>query len=188
MADLPIVCTLTPDAIRQRQQGLLSNLLRSAEACEPLPDGVYTCETCLDNDRSGGDTPVPLKIKVIVEGDELTVDYTDSGAQSHHATLSLTGTYTASDFRFESDQNGGTTYPSPNSGWASEIALDIEMVSAVCPSCKILLVEATSPTTGNLGTAVNTAVAQGAIAVSNTVNPVVMPPAYDRRGVPPRPE
>src|ERR1700747_2130398 len=26
-----------------------------------MPDGVYACETYLDNDRSGGDTPVPLK-------------------------------------------------------------------------------------------------------------------------------
>ena len=42
------------------------------------------------------------------------------------------------------------------------------MVSAICPNCKILLVEANSPTTANLGTAVNTAVAQGAVAVSNS--------------------
>jgi hypothetical protein len=46
--------------------------------------------------------------------------------------------------------------------------LDIEMVSAICPNCHILLVEASSPTTANLGTAVNTAVAQGAVAVSNS--------------------
>ena len=35
------------------------------------------------------------------------------------------------------------------------------MVSAACPQCKILLVEANSPTIGNLGTAVNTAVSHG---------------------------
>ena len=40
-----------------------------------MPDGVYRCETWLDNDRSGGDEPVPIKVKVIVEGDELTVDF-----------------------------------------------------------------------------------------------------------------
>ena len=67
------------------------------------------------------------------------------------------------------NQNGATSpLPSANSGWAGEIALDIEMVSATCPQCKILLVEASSPTTGNLGTAVNTAVSMGAIAVSNS--------------------
>ena len=67
------------------------------------------------------------------------------------------------------NQNGATSpLPAANSGWSSEIALDLEMVSAVCPNCHILLVEASSPTTGNLGTAVNTAVAQGAVAVSNS--------------------
>jgi len=67
------------------------------------------------------------------------------------------------------NQNGGTSpLPAPNTGWAGEIMLDIEMVSAVCPQCKILLVEATSADLGNLGTAVNQAVTQGAIAVSNS--------------------
>ena len=33
-----------------------------------------------------------------------------------------------------------------NAGWAQEIALDLDMVSAICPNCKILLVEASSPT------------------------------------------
>ncbi len=38
-----------------------------------MPDGDYTAETYLDNDRNSGDTPVPIKVKVIVEGDEYTV-------------------------------------------------------------------------------------------------------------------
>ena len=67
------------------------------------------------------------------------------------------------------NQNGATSpLPSANAGWGSEEMLDIEMVSAICPSCHILLVEANSPTTANLGTAVNSAVAQGAVAVSNS--------------------
>src|SRR5438094_3581347 len=31
-----------------------------------MPDGTYTTETYLDNDRSGGEEPVPIKVKVIV--------------------------------------------------------------------------------------------------------------------------
>ncbi len=42
------------------------------------------------------------------------------------------------------------------------------MVSAVCPNCHILLVEASSATLKNLGTAVNTAVRLGAKEVSNS--------------------
>src|SRR4051794_27049718 len=66
------------------------------------------------------------------------------------------------------DQNGGTNYPSPDTGWAGEISLDVDMVSAICPSCHILLVEATSATIQNLGTAVNRAVTMGAKYVSNS--------------------
>jgi N-methylhydantoinase B len=47
-----------------------------------MPDGVYRTETYLDNDRSGGEEPVPIIVKVIVEGDELTVDYTDMASQA----------------------------------------------------------------------------------------------------------
>jgi N-methylhydantoinase B len=47
-----------------------------------MPDGVYLTETYLDNDRSGGEEPVPIKIKVIVAGDDLTVDYSDMAPQA----------------------------------------------------------------------------------------------------------
>jgi subtilase family serine protease len=40
-----------------------------------------------------------------------------------------------------------------NVGWAEEESLDVDMVSAICPNCKILLVEASSPSTGALSTA-----------------------------------
>jgi subtilase family serine protease len=66
------------------------------------------------------------------------------------------------------DQTGGTNYPSVNAGWASEIALDIEMVSAICPQCNILLVEANSASYGDLGAAVNYAASQGVVAISNS--------------------
>jgi hypothetical protein len=58
--------------------------------------------------------------------------------------------------------------PTADTGWAGEISLDVDMVSAVCPSCHILLVEASQPSTDDLGTAVNTAVSLGAKYVSNS--------------------
>lgn len=39
MADLPIMCTLTPVALRARREGLLSNLLKRAHSHEELPVG-----------------------------------------------------------------------------------------------------------------------------------------------------
>ena len=66
------------------------------------------------------------------------------------------------------DQSGGRTYPVADPGWSQEISLDLDMVSAVCHACHILLVEATSSSQANLGAAVNTAVRLGADAVSNS--------------------
>ena len=66
------------------------------------------------------------------------------------------------------NQSGGTSYPRANGGWAQEISLDLDMVSAICPNCKILLVEATSNSLTNLGSSVNEAAALGANAISNS--------------------
>ncbi|MGB7589590.1 MAG: S8 family serine peptidase, partial [Solirubrobacterales bacterium] len=60
------------------------------------------------------------------------------------------------------------SYPSANSGWALEIALDVEVAHATCPNCKILLVEANSASLANLAAAVNTAAALGAKEISNS--------------------
>jgi subtilase family serine protease len=71
---------------------------------------------------------------------------------------------------FKKVNQSGKASPLPrgDSGWGQEISLDVDMVSAVCPTCKILLVEASSAAMTNLGAAVNTAVALGAVAVSNS--------------------
>jgi hypothetical protein len=58
--------------------------------------------------------------------------------------------------------NAGST------GWDVEESLDVEMVSAICPLCHIILVEANSADTADLGTGVNAAVALGADFVSNS--------------------
>src|SRR5215469_5096528 len=67
------------------------------------------------------------------------------------------------------NQNGAASpLPASDPGWAMEESLDVDMVSAICPLCHIILVEANSATDADLGTAVNTAVALGAKFVSNS--------------------
>jgi subtilase family serine protease len=67
------------------------------------------------------------------------------------------------------DQNGGTRLPRFDLGWAQEQALDVDAVSAACPDCKIVVVQAASPTFANLGTAVRTAAKlPGVVAISNS--------------------
>ncbi|KUM77865.1 putative Ig domain-containing protein [Streptomyces griseorubiginosus] len=66
-------------------------------------------------------------------------------------------------------QTGSTTsLPTNDTGWAGEEALDIDMVSAVCPNCNITLVEANSANDTDLGIAENEAVSLGAKVVSNS--------------------
>jgi hypothetical protein len=40
MSDLPIACTLTPDALRVRREGLLADLLRRAESRDLTAEGL----------------------------------------------------------------------------------------------------------------------------------------------------
>ncbi len=98
--------------------------------------------------------------------------YDDPNAESDLATYrsqyGLPACTSASGCFKKVNQTGGTSLPTADSGWAEEESLDLDMVSAVCPNCRILLVEATSPTMANLGTAVNTAVSLGAKYVSNS--------------------
>ncbi|MEO7235037.1 MAG: hypothetical protein ABIW80_06645 [Lapillicoccus sp.] len=67
------------------------------------------------------------------------------------------------------NQSGGTSLPRTDVGWSQEQALDLDAVSAACPDCKILLVQASSASFANLGAAVNTAAKHsGVVAISNS--------------------
>ncbi|WP_405990884.1 putative Ig domain-containing protein [Streptomyces sp. NBC_00986] len=99
--------------------------------------------------------------------------YNDPNAESDLATyrsnFGLSACTKASGCFKQVSQTGSTTsLPTNDTGWAGEEALDIDMVSAVCPNCNIILVEATSATDANLGTAENEAVTLGAKFVSNS--------------------
>ncbi|MET8640853.1 putative Ig domain-containing protein [Streptomyces sp. NPDC004675] len=99
--------------------------------------------------------------------------YNDPNAESdlatYRSTYGLSACTKANGCFKQVSQTGSTTsLPSNNTGWAGEEALDIDMVSAVCPNCKIILVEANSANDTDLGTAENEAVALGAKFVSNS--------------------
>lgn len=65
-------------------------------------------------------------------------------------------------------QTGTSSYPRANGGWAQEISLDLDMVSAACEECSILLVEASSASFANLAAAEVTAGTLGAKVISNS--------------------
>jgi hypothetical protein len=71
-------------------------------------------------------------------------------------------------FRKVNQSGAARPLPAADYGWAEEISLDLDAVSAACPSCHILLVEAGNSRTGPLTTAIDTAVRLGAVAVANS--------------------
>ena len=85
----------------------------------------------------------------------------------------------------KTNQTGGTSLPSANAGWSNEIDLDLQITSAICPTCSILLLEANSASIANLGTAVTTASNTAHVrAISNSYGisgdyPASFAPAFD---------
>jgi subtilase family serine protease len=96
-----------------------------------------------------------------------------SGAESdlavYRSTYGLPACTTANGCFKKLNQTGGTSsYPRNDTGWSQESALDLDMASAMCPGCKLILVEANSATLANLAAAVRTAAATGALVISNS--------------------
>jgi hypothetical protein len=113
----------------------------------------------------GGSAGSGLTVAVVDAGDAPTAEADLAAYRSFYGLPACT---TANGCFRKVNQNGDQgSYPA-DAGWGQEIALDIDMVSAACPNCKILLVEADSASFNDLGASVNTAVSLGAVAVSNS--------------------
>ncbi|HLX50922.1 MAG TPA: S53 family peptidase [Streptosporangiaceae bacterium] len=99
--------------------------------------------------------------------------YDDPGAEADLATYrtsyGLPSCTTANGCFSKVNQDGVQgSYPPADEGWAVEISLDLDMVSAACPRCHILLVEANSAAVSDLAAAEDTAAGLGANVVSNS--------------------
>ncbi len=106
--------------------------------------------------------------------------------RSHYGISTCT---TASGCFRKVNQNGGSVPPSTSAEWSEEISLDLDMVSAICPNCHILLVEASTESSENLAFAENEAVALGATEISNSYGSPVGSEApfvsyYEHPGIP----
>ncbi len=115
-----------------------------------------------------------------------TSDWTDPALCGHGQTIAIVDAYddpnVVSDLQtFDTqfglpactDANGcfvkntqGT--PATDSGWAMEISLDVQWAHSIAPGAKIVLVESSDNSLGNLLTGVDTAVGTGAKQVSNS--------------------
>jgi subtilase family serine protease len=91
----------------------------------------------------------------------------ESDLAVYSSTYGLAACTTANGCFKKVDQRGGTNYPTKNAGWSLEISLDVEIAHAICPNCKILLVEADSNSFANLNAAEDYATAHATV-VSNS--------------------
>jgi N-methylhydantoinase B len=67
-------------------RGAILTILDQGEAAarekiRALPDGIYEASTFLDNDGDN-DTPIPIRVKIVIAGDEMTIDYSGLAAQA----------------------------------------------------------------------------------------------------------
>ena len=113
----------------------------------------------------------------------------ESDLQVYRAQYGLPACDTANGCFRKVAQDGSAGFPPANSDWALEESLDIDMVSAICPNCHILLLEANDASLANVSAAVNEAVRLGARYVSNSYGGLEQPSqtsadsAYNHPGV-----
>jgi N-methylhydantoinase B len=54
---------------------------RARARTRAIPDGIYEAESFMDDDGIAVGTPIPIKVRVVVKGDEMTIDLTDVSRQ-----------------------------------------------------------------------------------------------------------
>lgn len=155
------VCPDAPEGFAHCMAILVFSSLTSAA----VPEGLNPSDLQAAYNLPSATTGKGQTIAIIDAYDDPNAE-DDLGA--FRAQFSLPSCTTANGCFRKVDQNGGTSYPDADPNWSAEISLDLDMVSAVCPNCHILLVEASGNNYDQLGSAVNTAVRLRANVVSNS--------------------
>jgi hypothetical protein len=151
------------------------NLRASAVAASSTPPPGYgpsQLRSAYGLDFSAITGGVGQTVAVVTAYDDATAE-PDMGV--YRAEYGLPACTTANGCFEKVNATGGTSYPPSMTGWSAPTAESLDMISAICPNCHILLVEADTPaipTTTDpdaLGQAENEAAALGAKFIDNTV-------------------
>src|ERR1700733_7611571 len=79
---LQLLCPLGREPVLESIASIMDHCeVKARERTRSIPDGVYEAESYMDDDGIDIGKRIPIKVRVIVEGDELTVDLTDVSAQ-----------------------------------------------------------------------------------------------------------
>ncbi|HUA70929.1 MAG TPA: hypothetical protein VMA96_07605 [Solirubrobacteraceae bacterium] len=105
-------------------------------------------------------------VAVVDVGDDPTAE---ADLNAFRSSFGLRSCTTANGcFKKVNESGGASPLPTMNSDWQPEESLDLDAVSALCPNCKLLLVEATSATDSDLDQGVIEAANLGANQISNS--------------------
>jgi len=165
--------------------GSANGAVHSQRVCAAVPVGYAACDARVVTDAnltplattaySGGYSPPQLQAAYGLTGmtASTTVAIVDAYANPAATTVLDLAAYrdrfslgTADLTQY--NQTGGTTLASSNASWGLEEMLDLEMISAICPHCKIIYVGANSASFNDLAAAVDRAAILGATVISNS--------------------
>jgi hypothetical protein len=188
------------------------NVFHKAVCARGNPNGTARCHAHVVTDSRGGEIDGQARPNAVPAGygpsdlrsayaittngtttvaivDAYGYSRAEADLATYRAQYGLPACTTANGCFKKVNQNGVQgNYPRDDTGWSQESALDLDMASAMCPGCKLVLVEATTPSFSNLATAVNTAAAMpGVTVISNSYGgtesgSTSVEPAYNHPG------
>jgi subtilase family serine protease len=185
MVTLAVLAVLGAAVVSRAASGAHADVVSTVDACAPATPGTATCFAKIrvvagtHTAAQSGYGPADLTSAYAVPagGAGRTIAIVDAyGAPTVEADLAvyrqtygLPACTTANGcLRVVNQAGDASPLPAPDQGWAAETSLDVDMASAICPSCRILLVQATSNAIDDLSASVDTAARLGANSISNS--------------------
>jgi len=149
-------------------RGIPSARPANAGGSAPQPDTPAWLQqaydlTYLSQTRGGGDT-----VAIVDVGDDPTAESDLAVFRSAYGLPGCTSAGTNPCFQKVNEYGSTSSLPAPDSNWQPEESLDLDAVTALCPRCNILLVEASSASESDLDQAVIEAATLGAKQISNS--------------------
>jgi Subtilase family len=200
--------TVCPPAGPSVRCSLIEDPTRGSRTRGPVPAGAITrgpeqevSPAFSGHGEEGGFSPADLRSAYLVPGGTAGTGQTvavveafdDPSAEAdlaeYRRTYELPSCGAGSGCFMKANQRGGQSLPAPNGLWAEETSSDLDMVSAICPNCHILVVEAENAESQNIATAEDEAVTLGATEISDsfaqsTPLEAQEAAAYDHPGIP----
>lgn len=131
-------------------------------APDPAGWGAVALRDAYDLPTAGATTTVGVVV---------AYDYPSAEADlnKYRKQYGLPACTSASDCFTKVNQSGAQgSYPQQDEGWGVEASLDLQMISAACPTCHIVLAEANQPTDRALGKATMAAISTGATVTNHS--------------------